>query len=231
MSQVKIRDNLQMIYNSKIDSRKQLENLIMVAYTNNVDFFEITPPLITITFVYSRQEMDKVLHRSTRDWEVGYAYNHGELVNQIAIFSPMVFEKVSTHTKENFIFVLTHELTHIFTNNCFGLMYPVWLREGLAGYVARQYERTNKLKVINDFIHLHDKESWNKNVNYPQAYLFTKYLMNRFTENKMKEFFKVISNTAEKSYSNKIFENSFEKFFQAKFSSIVMDWRETVTKI
>jgi hypothetical protein len=225
MNNTKIQENLLIIYNPEIDSVNSLKNIISDVYATNKNFFKIDPPLITITFTYDREQMNTILRRDTEKWEVGYAYNHGDQVNQIVIFSPEVFENVSTHTKENFAFVLTHELAHIFSNNSFGFFYPVWLYEGLAGYVAKQYVKNKKIKKISDFPLLHDKENWSRNVNYPQAYLFTKYLMDKFTEEKMSQFFKLISQTLDRYNSYQDFENAFEKFFHNKFSSIVTGWR------
>lgn len=226
MTKTKILDNLQIIYNPEIDSLDNLKILISNVYATNIKFFKIDPPLITITFVYDRTQMNTILHRETEGWEVGYAYNHREQVNQIVIFSPEIFEIVSTHTKENFTFVLAHELAHIFTNNSLGFFYPIWLYEGLAGYVSKQYTKIKDLKKFSDFSLLHDKENWNKNVNYPQAYQFTKYLMDKFTEEKMFKFFKLISQTLDRYNSYQSFENTFEEFFKNKFNNVVVNWRD-----
>jgi len=227
MTKVEVLDNLIINYNEKIDSSEDLKKQILVAYGANKKLFQVDSPLITITFVYDRLQMNTILHRNTKDWEVGYAYNHEDQINQIAIFSPEVFETVSTHTKGNFIFVLTHELAHIFTNNIFGFLYPVWLYEGLAGYVAKQYTIIKKLEKISDFSLLHDKENWNKNINYPQSYLFTKYLVDSFTEKNMFRFIKLISQTLDKHHTYLDFENTFKKFFKIKFNDIIIGWQKT----
>lgn len=228
MTKTSILSNLTVIYKPKTDSFEDLKKQILVAYKTNKSFFRADPPLITITFVYDRPQMDAILHRNTQKWEVGYAYNHGDKTNQVAIFSPEVFETVSTHTKGNFIFVLTHELAHIFTNNTFRFFYPVWLYEGLAGYVAKQYTKIKKIENISDFSLLHDKENWSRNVNYPQAYLFTKYLMDNFTEEKMFQLFKLISKTLDRYNSYQDFENIFENFFKTKLSDTVTKWQKAL---
>jgi len=231
MIKTSILSKLTIIYDPKIDSLEDLKKQILAAYETNRKFFLSNPPLITISFVYGRAQMNAILHRETMNWEVGCAYNHKEQINQIVIFSPKVFETVSTHTKENFLFVLTHELAHIFTNNIFGFYYPVWLYEGLAGYVAKQYTKINKIEKISDSSLLHDKENWNHNTNYPQAYIFTKYLMDNFTEAKMFQFFKLISQTLDRHHSYQDFENTFEKFFKIKFSDTFTKWQKALINI
>jgi hypothetical protein len=228
MTKIKILDNLIVNYNEKVDSFENLKKQILTAYKSNKTFFRTDPPLITITFVYDRLQMNTILHRETKNWEVGYAYNHEDQINQIAIFSPEVFETVSTHTMGNFIFVLTHELAHVFTSNVFGFFYPVWLYEGLAGYVAKQYTKVKNVEKFSDFSLIHDKENWNQNTNYPQAYLFTKYLMDKNTEEKMFRFFKLISQTLNRYHIYQDFENTFEKFFKIGFNIVVTEWRKTV---
>lgn len=228
MTKTLILSNLTVIYNPKIDSFEDIKKQILATYEANKNFFRTKPPLITVTFVYDRPQMDAIFHRNTQKWEVGYTYNHKDQINQVVIFSPEVFETVSTHTKGNFIFVLTHELAHIFTNNTFGFFYPVWLYEGLAGYVAKQYTKIKKIEKISDFSLLHDKENWNRSVNYPQAYLFTKYLMDNFTDEKMFQFFKLISKTLDRYNSYQDFENTFENFFKTKLSDTVTKWQETL---
>jgi Peptidase of plants and bacteria len=228
VAEIKISDNLAINYDPKIDSIESLESSVLSSYGVNKKFFRKNAPLVTITFVYNRTQINTILHRETKDWEVGYAYNHKDQINQIVIFSPEVMEAVSTHTKGDFILVLTHELAHIFTNNTFGFFYPIWLYEGLAGYVAKQYIKVEKIEKMTNFSLLHDKENWGKNINYSQAYIFTEYLMNKFTEEKMFQFFEFISKNLDKHCSYQDFENAFERFFRMKFSKTVVEWRKTL---
>lgn len=228
MIKKKIQDNIQITYDPKNDSFKNLKNLVLTAYITNRNFFKKDPPLITITFVYTRAQMNTILHRDTKDWEVGCSYNHKKQINQIAIFSPEVIETISNHTntKINFSLVLTHEIAHIFTNNIFGFYYPTWLYEGLAGYIAKQYTKVIKIQKISDFSFLHDKENWNKNINYPQAYLFTKYLIDYFTEKKCVNFFELISKTLNRYHTYQEFKNTFEKFFKVNFDNFSSEWHK-----
>lgn len=84
-------------FDPEVDSLKNLTKDVQEAYFANVDFFGKEVDGVPFTFLYSREEMDNVVNRKTRDWEVGQTTKDG-----IFIFSHSIFEKVSNHPKEDF---------------------------------------------------------------------------------------------------------------------------------
>jgi hypothetical protein len=207
-------------YNPKIDSLEELTRFVQEAYRANVNFFGKEVGEVVVSFLYSREEMDGVRNQKTLDWQVGQTTNDG-----LYIFSPKVFDKVSSHPKEDFLPVLKHEMAHIFTRKLFNFSNPHWLREGLAGYVAEQYKgRKIDKNKIGGFSDLHASEGWHKGSYYNQAYWFTKYLVDTFGKEKFREFISNIIPTIGISNSFKAFCKYFESFFQKDFPSVQNNW-------
>ncbi len=212
--------NIDFDYNFRIDSKQNLENLVFDSYQKNLNFFGEEKSNIKIKFLYQRSEMDKLCGHKTAKWQVGYANK-----NQIYIFSPSVFGKESDHPKSDFDYVLTHEIAHLFINEFLGINYPKWLHEGIAGYVAEQY-KIREVENIDDFSDLHNKEGWNKFHNYPQAFSFTKYLIDQFGKEKILEFLKNLSSSLNRKHSYEEFLDFFNKFFKNDFNKIAFEWQK-----
>lgn len=157
------------------------------------------------------------------EWLVGTANYNGT----IAIFSPSVFEKVSSHHRSDFPIVLTHEMAHAFIHANYKYKIPVWLTEGIPGYVAKQY-KTRKMirKNAQKFEKIHYKADWQKTTNYPQAYSFTKYLIDKFGK---KKFLNFVSKLGENDSFNK-FTDEVSKNLKVSFSDLVNEWLSQIVK-
>ncbi len=202
-------------FDTKIDQGDHLKKLISKAYLKNQKFFRQDVSGIQINFLYTRFQMDKISDQKTPDWLVGYAKN-----KQIYIFSPSVFDQVSNHPPTDFPYVLIHELAHIFSNELLAFYYPIWLYEGLAGYVAGQY-RLRNIKTLTPFAKLHDSKNWNQNPNYPQSYTFTKYLVDSFGKETIIDFLKQLAKAIGRHHYPKDFSNFFEQYFKIDFDIMV----------
>lgn len=225
LKKLKIKDNLIVKLNPLIDTEGNIKTILSDSYLVNKKFFKKDSELINVTLVYDRKKMDKILHRSTSEWEVAFAYNHGRLKNQIAIFSPEVIEKVSKNTKSYFPYLLRHEMCHVFTDNILGFFYPRWLYEGIAGYVSKQCSKYTKVDKIVKFDLIHDKKGWKNNTSYPQAYLFTKFLMDKYGEKKMVDFTKNTLRKLNRYHDFNDFQTAFKEFFKENFLDISNAWK------
>jgi len=214
--------NIAFDFDPRIDSKPNLKKLVNKNYLKNKKFFNKNISDIKITFLHTRSQMDKICNQKIPNWLVGYTKN-----KQIYIFSPSVFDKVSNHPATDFSYILTHEIAHIFSNNLLSFYYPKWLHEGIAGYVAKQY-KIRKIRKIDKFSQLHDSKSWNKLVNYPQAFLFTKYLIDTLGKEKILEFLKQLPENVSRHHYPKDFFRFFKKFFKIKFNQVVFEWKKTI---
>lgn len=204
-------------FDKKVDSLKKLNQLVLKSYSANKKFFGKDIEKLKIAFMYSRAEMNKFCGRETPQWHVGTANYSGT----IAIFSPSVFEKVSNHQRSDFLPVLTHEIAHAFIHENYKFKIPAWLAEGVPGYVAEQYKtRRMYKKNIQKFEKIHTKEDWRSTPNYPQAYSFTKYLIDRFGKRDFLKFFSVLDeNESFNEFTNKTGEN-----LKVSFSDLKDGW-------
>ncbi len=88
----------------------------------------------------------------TKDWLVGFtSYN-----NKIYVLDKNKIESESSHKKECFEDVLKHEIAHLYYRAFKGNVYPNWLNEGTAAYVANQkyllnYKYPIKISVLDNF--------------------------------------------------------------------------------
>lgn len=195
------------------NEEKYLKALIGKIVKNHEKFFETKfDPNLQVRIVYSRAEMNSILKKDTPPWMVANA-NKGK----IEIFSPSVFEKVSPHSKKEFPKVLKHELCHIFADKFPAL--PRWLEEGLAGYVANQYNPNGhpKIKTLNK---LYYKKDWDNEPLYQFSYFAVKYLVENYGK---KKFFRLMSKANMNSALDE-FNSIFKKIYSisvAEFDEIL----------
>lgn len=218
--------NIVIDFDPSIDSKENLEKAVFEAYRKNKEFFGKDITNLKVNFLYRREEFDEINGRKTSEWEVGNSSNKGNL-NVIAIFSPFVFDRVSSHPSSDFSYVLTHELAHIFTQEILGFYYPKWLHEGIAGYVAEQY-KIRKVDKIDDFDKLHDSENWKKLHNYSQAFSFTKYLVDTLGKDKLIEFMIELPKKLGRHHFPDDFKKFFKDVFEINFEEIASVWEKTL---
>ena len=206
-------------FNSRIDSEKELYVLVNRAYQANKNFFNGEISEISVNFLYSRKEMNISLGRETPDWVVGHAPN-----TSIFVFSPTVFDKVSSHPATNFFPVLIHEMTHIFIKELFGQCnnkYPWWFNEGIAGYVSKQYKKYSyqKIKPVT-FDEISFYKDWLNKSNYPQSFLFTQFLFEKYPKNTILKLLMLATKQTDMSQ----FSQSFFKATGEEFIKVTRGW-------
>ncbi len=219
--------------NDKIKSKDNLEQKTKIVFKRVANLFNLLSlPNISVLFHTSRLSFDKSLGRKTQVWEVGNTSRD----NKIDIIHPDFFAKISSHADSEFDQILAHEIAHIFINRlASGNQVPFWLNEGLAMNIAGQVDR---YKTSNDsmFIeggftsHLSTKQDWNERVDfgaYKIACLFTSFLIEKFTLNKIME---LIAKT-EKNYYAPHFEKSILLIFKKSISDLENDFVSWSNKI
>ncbi len=219
-------DNIELHFDPNVDSEVEIKKSVQSAYEKNKLFFGC--PLankLEIRILYDREEMDSVLGFKTESWVVGATPN-----GTICIFSPKIFDKVSSHPVSNFVPVLTHEMAHIFTDELFRFYQPKWLHEGLAGHVAEQYKNIY-LKKITNFEELHSKKDWWKDPKYPQASCFTTFLIEKFGKEQFLKFLKNLSENEEARKTFVTFTKLFKNNFSTDFQKISQEWKKRVKGI
>ncbi len=216
------------IVNWSGEDKKALESIAsrISAELNDVLKMGDRPPL-TITIHDSRDSYEKRLNKKTETWEVGNASRDG----QIDILHPDAFEKYSTHKKGEFSSILKHEVVHVYLRALAEDHYiPHWLNEGLANYLTHQEGSHGELAPLfiesNFTTKLSSGYDWDARVKYGAyllARLFTKYLIDKFTFDKVIELVKDLDkNFYEPSFRTK-FRNHFNVDLSEAENSFVME--------
>ncbi len=214
------------ILNDKIKDHDTLEQRAEIVFKRVTESFNLSSlPNISILFHTSRLSFDKSLGRKTEVWEVGNTSRD----NKIDIIHPDCFAKLSSHADSEFDQILAHEIAHIFINKlASGNQVPFWLNEGLAMNIAGQvdsYKTGSDSMFIDERFtsHLANKNDWDARVEfgaYKIACLFTVFLIEKFTLDKLLEVIKKI----EKNYYAPHFEESILQILGKSISDLENDF-------
>jgi len=193
-------------------SDKKLERFIESVRRDLSKFFMIKLKWPCIFFVDSRKLYDELKQSKSKEWMVGNANG-----NNIFIFDIKNMEKYSPSHKGAFWKVLKHEYVHIATSKFGCGIYPRWLHEGLACYLAGQTPFKPDLKTALEVLNY---KKFNENV-YKVGYFWVKLLLEKYGKKKFLKFLKGLR----KIDNFKNFKSLFYKIYKIKFE------RDTLKKI
>lgn len=195
-------------------------------YIRASSFFKKDISEIKLTLVYSRKELNNLFGRQTPDWFVGYA----NFSNEIIILSPLIWEKESSHQRDEFNKTLCHEIAHLFIRQIHNSYEPVWLEEGLAYCVAGQKSRLrNSNPIFNnpEAIFLIDtRNRWNKTIGsqpdvpYALAFLLVDFLIRRYNKDRVIKLLMSL----EGRYNKKRFCQKFRKLYGKDIKLILKEF-------
>lgn len=212
----KLENNMSIkLYSTSFELNKNELNSITKDISN---FFNIKKiENIELIIVESREEYNKLAEqRQTPRWEVGCCKN-----GKIILFSPDAMEKESTHKKEEFYQILTHETTHCFLkmNSIQCKNIPPWFDEGLAGFIAKQYKtEEGKFKLPKGILNLLEITTYNKwnmlGQPYVLSYLFI-YYINKEYPKQLEQLIKQLKQSNDFQEALKIsFRESINKIYR-----------------
>lgn len=208
---------LKIIY--KGEDVEKVKKDVQKAFDFVAKIFPVKIPNIIVRVHSIRANYDKKLKRKSPDWEIADA----SIKNEINILSPSAFEKESPHSKKEFLLVLKHEFAHKFTMKLAGGLgwrsIPRWLDEGFAQCVSGQ-DKTSFLKVKEvkrGFCrNMATGTGWFKRINlsYAVSALFVRFLIKKYSVEKIKE----LISSLDKVYNYSRFEKIFYKVYKKDLS-------------
>lgn len=206
-------------YSVDDNSVNAVKKILQQCFQRNVKFFKKEINMVDLVLLYTRQEMDDLAGRATPPWLVGRA--DPSIPGQICIFSPKVFEKVSSHNKNEFKKVLCHEIAHLFTDAVHKGYKPQWLNEGLACYVARQINLTSSSINFNPrtILLLGTFKQWNRNVAKPSvqgywhSFRAVDYIIRKYGKSKLLYFLSSLGDKCNNLTFYKKFKHVYSKDF------------------
>lgn len=185
----------------------------------------------TVRVHSTRADYNKKLKRKSPVWEIADA----SIKNEINILSPSAFEKESPHSKKEFLPVLKHEFTHKFNIKLVGGLgwrsIPRWLDEGFAQCVSGQ-DKMSFLKVKEvkrGFCrNMATGTGWFKRINlsYALSALFVRFLIKKYSVEKIKE----LISSLDKVYNYSRFEKIFYKVYRKDLTEMERLFIESLNK-
>lgn len=179
------------------------------------------PFALKIRLHNSRKDYEKCVNKyDTRDWEVGNTNSN----NEIDIFNPDIFEKESSHKKEDFPKILKHEIAHVYIRQLAGdRAIPMWLNEGLAMYLSdqvSQYTKKGGFYIESNYASkLSTQFGWDKYADYDAyefACLFLGYLVKNYSIKKLVQ----LITSLDRNYYEPHFRIKFERIFNSTLEKL-----------
>lgn len=151
--------------NQRIDN--ELMNVFKRAYSLNKKIFRKGIKEFRIFVCDTEKDIRKKSKNFYQKWGTAYVINNRDLITR----SPDFVERVGMWKREDFQNLMNHEMNHVFYQSIYGSHKPVWLMEGLACYVGKNFIlQKNELKKL---ILKHDVDS---------AILDHRYLRRKFRQ-------------------------------------------------
>lgn len=195
-------------------------------YKKLVDFFEVQLPKIKVKLIYTRKEMDQ--HWGSTSRIMAMVDNNDPF--QIYIFSPIVFEKLTSWKKETMLSIIIHETAHAFVTKlnkkCFS-----WVNEGVCEYILGENVYDNIIKkenlqwFIENNVLLDPEISWERlklHEGYKISYNLVKYIINKYGNNTVFNLVKI------KRVEDKNPKNKFSKIIGVDFEVFLFDFEKTL---
>ena len=179
-------------------AQKTMENFYGIIWDEN-------PPQIYL--VKTRKEYDALVGKKTERWQVGEAINYRTIV----LISPDIYEKESIHSysDEEYLWLMKHELSHLYYK-IFSKGYgPVWMDEGFALFTSGEVEVQTKPKVFSKF--LDHYFGGGKDI-YKESGFVVKTLIGKYSKKQVLDFIQKF----EKIDSEDAFMDLFEQHFGVK---------------
>lgn len=149
-------------------------------YFNNVKIIKFSVELI-----YSRKEFNKKLGCKTERWITAHSFR-----DRFIIFSPSEIEKYTSHNRNEFMQIVSHETSHVLLKKL-NTAFCVWMNEGIAQNIAGQ-ERKERIdpKNINYFLNecLFKNSNYDKFISrqgYEISYKLVRFLMANYNKEKI----------------------------------------------
>jgi len=168
-----------------------------------IDYFDDVKKInFKIELIYSREEFDKKIGFHTQDWVTANSFGKSFMV-----FDPNKIEFCTSHKKEEFIPIITHETIHILHKKI-NTNFSYWLSEGLAQNIAKQgYKTRIETENFNYFVkyNLFKNSDYNKFISkqgYEMSYKLINFLMNKYSKKQIISLLKIKYSPSKSSEEN-----------------------------
>ena len=180
------------------------------AYEANYRIFRKNPGGFRIIVCHSQGEFRKESKYYYKKWATATVLRNGNLV----IKSPCI---KSRWKRSDYPGIIRHEMCHVFWTRLYRTTKPVWLAEGTACHVGRNFSGYNlkklakETRISNSILHYRyiRKKLTGHVPFYPVWQGFTDYLISRNGSRKIVDFIGKYSMKPDKETYDKAFQNAF----------------------
>ena len=193
---------ISVLVDKKLKNKKTVE-MIKKGVKKAFDYFDSVRKIdFGIELIYSRNEFDEEVGFKTENWVTANSFG-----KRFIIFSPSKIEEQTSHKKNEFIPIISHETAHILLKKI-NTDFCAWLSEGIAQNIAGQEQRQEvKPENLKYFI----KDSLFKNSNYQKfisrqgytiSYKLVNFLVKNYSKKQLMDLLKI-----KYDYENSSMEN------------------------
>ena len=185
-------------------------------------FFKKHPKNVNLFICNTEEEFKQQLGSYYKDWATAWVNPNTD----INIKSPRLIEQIGRWKRKDFGPILAHEINHASYRHNIGVWHPNWLVEGLAIYVSKNFEtKTEELKKIIkkykvdekivEFRYMRTRKT-GLLPRYPVWEQFTRYIIKKHGEEKIKKLLEALSKNASRAN----YDKHFKKLFRYKDKTI-----------
>jgi hypothetical protein len=192
-----------MIFNIKSIKDKLTEQIYKKSMQELDDFYKRnwTQNCPRIFIMNDRKTIDLLKKRKTEPYVVAFAYKR-----DIYLLNPKKYKTESNHkyNKEDYAYLIKHELSHVFIRAFIKNYCPLWFNEGLAVCLSGQLKFKTTPKKFMNFLSFYDKGG--KNI-YSESGFVISLLIKKFGQRKILKLIKSLKTiNNQKDFENKFFE-------------------------
>jgi len=177
---------------------QRLNNFFNIGWVHN---------LPSVFVVEDRATIDCLRNEKTEPWVVGWSDRR-----KVFLLSreKMKTESAREYSIDEYNSLLAHELCHLFFNSSTnGVRTPIWLNEGLSGYLSGDIQFKKKPEVFSSFLEFFDKGGAGV---YNESAFAIKVLIDTFGKEKILELLQKIKETGENMTKDK-FDDLFKAIY------------------
>jgi len=187
----------------------ELEESYKAAMERLNNFFNIgwIHNLPSVFVVEDRTTIDCLRNEKTEPWVVGWSDRR-----KVFLLSreKMKTESAREYSIDEYNALLAHELCHLFFNSSTnGVRTPIWLNEGLSGYVSGDIQFKEKPKSFSSFLEFFNKDGAEV---YDESAFAIKVLIDAFGKEKILELLQKIKETSGNMTKGK-FDDLFKEVY------------------
>ncbi len=186
-------------------------------------FFDIEVDLPKIFLLNSRREFNRYWGRKTKEWEVGRVEN-----NFIFVLDPQKYTQESNHKNPDaFWKTIKHEHCHIYYRKIVGKSTPIWLNEGLAGYLSGQVQRKPEIDEAIKVVDLYNAKI-DDTRKYKLGYFWVRFLLQKFGRKKFLRSLNLLKGKVAAEEFRKIFFKVYKiKFNKEELKNIIKSYERS----